>query len=257
MWTKLAGQALQPLNLFLEVAVVALVLRGIGRRRLAKWLAGTAFCFLWLASTPIVSKALLRAIEGRHPPIAVEAVPTADAIVCLGGGLSPAVPPRLTSDLSEAGDRILLAARLFRAGKAPIVVAAGGGAYARAGIPESLDIADLLVEWGVPRPLIVEESGSTDTHDNAVMTKSLLDARGQGGRVLLVTSAMHMPRALAALRAAGIDAVACPTDFLGTAPSSEGRTILDYLPDSEALEHTSAAVHEVLGLLWYRLRGWA
>lgn len=254
MWTKVVGQALLPLNLAFEATILALLLRRLGRRRLAALVFGLGFLVLLLGSIPVVAQGLVRGLEGQHPPLPIEATPTADAIVLLGGALGPARPPRLTAELSDGSDRVLHAARLFRAKKAPLVIASGGaGPDGGDESPESRDLADLLLEWGVPRDAIVEEGASGDTHENAVETKRILDARGLR-RVLLVTSALHMPRALAVFRRAGVEAVPCPTDFLATEPAR--RTALDYLPDAEALLHSTAATHEWIGRLWYRVRGW-
>ncbi len=254
MWTKVLGQALLPLNLAIEATLLALLLRRLGRRRLANVLFGLGFAVLVASSIPVVAQGLVRGLEGQHAPMSVETTPTADAIVLLGGALGPARPPRLSAELTDGSDRVLHAARLYRAKKAPLVIASGGaGPGGGDEPPESRDLADLLVEWGVPREAILEEGASGDTHENAVETKRILDARGLK-RVLLVTSALHMPRAVAVFRRAGVDAIPCPTDFLAIEPAR--RTALDYLPDGEALLHSTAATHEWIGRLWYRVRGW-
>lgn len=254
MWTKLVGQALLPLNLAIEAVLLALLLRRLGRRRLAAFVFWVGFGVLLLASIPVVSHGLVRGLEGQYPPSSIEATPTADAIVVLGGALAPIEPPRRSAELTDGSDRVLHAARLFRAKKAPLVIASGGaGPDGAQASPESQDLADLLVEWGVPREAIVKEGSSGDTHENAVETQRILAARGLK-RVLLVTSALHMPRALAVFQRAGVEAIPCPTDFLAVDPPR--RTVQDYLPDSEALLHSTAAVHEWIGRLWYRVRGW-
>jgi uncharacterized SAM-binding protein YcdF (DUF218 family) len=149
---------------------------------------------------------------------------------------------------------VLHAARLYRAGKAPLVVASGGNPpHLGAEASESEDMADLLVEWGVPREAIVTEGASLDTRENAVGTARLLTARGLR-RILLVTSALHMTRAAAAFRAAGLEVLPAPTDY--QAVDAREVTWLDWLPDAGALARSSRALHEHLGRVWYRLRGW-
>jgi uncharacterized SAM-binding protein YcdF (DUF218 family) len=253
MWTKAIAQVLMPLPLAIEALVVAAILARFGKRRAAASLRIGAVAFLWVLSTPVASDAFVRTLEDRYPPTTVDATPKADAIVVLGGGIAPACPPRPSPDLTEGADRVLLAARLHRAGKAPVVIVTGGGGPAGGDArPECRDMADLLVEWGVPRDAIVEEEAARDTAGNASETKQVLAARHLE-RVLLVTSAVHMPRALAAFRKAGVDAVPCPTDFLAVDPDS--RTVLDWLPDAGALDRSTAAAHEWLGHLWYRMSG--
>lgn len=255
MLTKVLAQALMPLNFALEAALLAVLLRRLGWRRTSNGLFAAGLAVLWLASTPVLAEALVASLERAHPACVVATAPKADAIVVLGGALGPALPPRVEPDLSDGADRVWLAARLYRAGKAPLVIATGGaGPGSKSERPESDAMRDLLAQWGVPPAAVLAEGASLDTHDNAVETRRLLDARALK-RVLLVTSALHMPRALAAFREAGIDAVPCPTDFRAVDP--ESRSILDFLPDSEALSASTAALHEILGHLWYRLRGWA
>jgi uncharacterized SAM-binding protein YcdF (DUF218 family) len=253
MWVKGVSQALMPLDFALGAVVVGLLLRRLGWRRTGNAALVLAVAVLWLASTPVVADALVARLERSHAYVAPEDAPSADAIVVLGGALGPARPPRGTPDLGDGADRVLHAARLHRAGKAPLVVAAGGSAPGQSTRAEGDDIADLLVEWGVPRESILVEGGSLDTYGNATEAKRLLDERGVR-RVLLVTSALHMPRALAAFRRAGLEAVPAPTDFLAIDGASS--SVLDWLPNAEALVRTTVVVHEALGRIWYRLRGW-
>jgi uncharacterized SAM-binding protein YcdF (DUF218 family) len=114
----------------------------------------------------------------------------------------------------------------------------------------------------VPRSAILEESASRNSHENAAYTSRLLLAHNLH-RILLVTSAMAMPRALAAFRHQGIDAIAAPTDFTsGLGEDSMGGLselevdALELLPNSFSLEESSAALHEYMGLALYRLAGW-
>ena len=209
---------------------------------------------LWIASTPIFSDHLCLTLEQRYPPIAVEATPTADAIVVLGGAVGGPEPPRITLDLTDAADRVLHAARLYRAGKAPVIVISGGAiSWLGSDIPEAGSIQSLLEEWGVPGASILTESASRNTYENAVFTRQLLAAH-ELQRVLLVTSAMHMPRALATFRSAGINAVPAPTDY--TVTYKNKRTVIDFLPDAAELSHTTDAIKEYIGYAYYRWKGW-
>jgi uncharacterized SAM-binding protein YcdF (DUF218 family) len=203
---------------------------------------------------PIFADYLGLTLEERYPPLAVEATPTADAMVVLGGGVAVPAPPRITPDLSDAADRVLHAARLYRAGKAPVVLVSGGTIpWLGSDIPEAGSMQSLLEEWGVPGTSILAENDSRNTYENAVFTRKLLAVHGLQ-RVLLVTSAMHMPRALATFTSAGIDAVAAPTDY--TVTYREHRTVIDFLPDAAALSRTTDAIKEYIGYGYYRWKGW-
>ena len=127
--------------------------------------------------------------------------------------------------------------------------------YARSApdIPEAGSIQALLEEWGVPRSSIISEAASRNTYENAVLSKEVLAEHGLQ-RVLLVTSALHMPRALATFKSAGIDTVPAATDF--TVTYKDQRTVIDFLPDAEALSRTTYAIKETIGYVYYWWKGW-
>jgi uncharacterized SAM-binding protein YcdF (DUF218 family) len=108
--------------------------------------------------------------------------------------------------------------------------------------------AELLQAYGVPPDSIIVESNSRNTHENAINTAAIWRERHfRSG--LLVTSATHMPRAIASFRKAGLDVAPWPADLLGGYPPT---SVFDF-----ALEMTTTAIKEWLGLAVYRLRGWA
>src|SRR5262249_13615944 len=112
----------------------------------------------------------------------------------------------------------------------------------------------LLQEWGVPPEAILLEDRSLNTHENAVFSFQILTAR-QVRRILLVTSAMHMPRAVAAFRKAGFEVVPTPADFrTGWVPLN---TPADAWPSADWLLSSELAIKEWIGLLVYKVRGWA
>jgi muramoyltetrapeptide carboxypeptidase len=253
--TKVLPLFVYPLGAAILAGIVALALMRTRFRRAASALLALALVGLWVAATPLFADWLTARLEAEHPPVPVAEAPGADAIVLLGGIVAQPLPPRLTPDLGDAADRILQAMRLHRAGKAPVIVVSGGYLPWEAGVaPEAELIADLLVELGVPRAALVLETASRNTRENAVNTAEVF--RAQGWRTgLLVTSAEHMPRALAAFRAAGLDMTPAPADMRATYPLYE--SVLDLLPDATALARTTAALKELLGLFVYRWRGWA
>lgn len=251
-WSNLLPLAVFPLGLSLALLLLSLLLWR--RRGFAFGLVLLSLVLLAVASSPTFSNYLSASLERQYPPLPVAESPAADAIVVLGGGIGAAVVPALELDLGDAADRVRHAARLFLAGKAPLVIASGGALpWLDAAGPEAPRMGRLLREWGVPEGEILLEPDSRNTRENAVNTQRLLSERGIGA-VLLVTSAQHMPRALGAFRAVGVEAIPSPTDFQA-APLTLP-TALRYLPDAEALYHTTLAAREYLGLLWYWLRGW-
>jgi uncharacterized SAM-binding protein YcdF (DUF218 family) len=219
-----------------------------------------ALIVLLLGSNSWVANSLVRSLEWQHIPVGK--LPTADAIVLLGGATKSAFPPRPAVDLSEEGDRVLYAAQLYREGKAPVVIASGGRIDWRGGgLAESSDMADILVNLGVPNSAILQDSKSLNTYQNAVNVRQIMQERGIR-RVLLVTSAMHMPRSLRIFQRQGIEAIPAPTDFLITQqeinePSSSPQaTLLNLVPDADRLQNTTRALKEYIGTVVYHLRGW-
>lgn len=258
-FSKLLPLFVYPLGLACVLMVVALVMWW----RRSRWVPvplSLALIVLLLASNTWVANSLVRSLEWQQLP--PKELPTADAIVLLGGATKSAFPPRPGVDLSEGGDRVFYAAQLYREGKAPLVIASGGRIAWRGGGPsESADMAEILKTLGVPSSAILQDPSSLNTYQNAVNVRQIMKKRDIR-RVLLVTSAMHMPRSLQIFKRQGIEAIAAPTDFLVSqqefeeANSSPQATVLSLLPDTDRLEKTTLALKEYMGMVVYRLRGW-
>jgi uncharacterized SAM-binding protein YcdF (DUF218 family) len=240
-----------PLGLAVALGVVAL----LGFRRLRRVAMALSLVILWVASMPVSASFLLHAFEGQYPPIAIENLPHADVAIVLGGSIGQPFPPRVAPDLSDAVDRVIHAARLFRAGKVQYILVSGGNQlYQSKAPPESHLVADLLVELGVPRSAIVEDTESANTHENAVNSAAIMRSRGWS-TALLITSAAHMPRAVATFTRVGVNLTPAATDVKFVYPMYGG--LFDLLPEAGALASTTNAIKELIGLIVYRLRGWA
>jgi uncharacterized SAM-binding protein YcdF (DUF218 family) len=209
-----------------------------------------------IAGCPTVESWLTGSLEGQYPDAGANSYPPAQAIVVLGGTIH--MPSRVhhASGIIDPSDRLLMALRLYHAGKAPVVILSGGNNPLFGKVPEQSEaevMRLLLVEWGIPDAAIQVESGSINTHENALFSHRLLAGRGIG-RIILVTSAIHMPRAAAAFRKAGFEVVAAPADF--QTGWGESSAMFRWIPAAGALGGSSRAIREWLGLWVYRLRGW-
>lgn len=120
--SKLAIVLISPLGASLFGGLLAVVAALTGRRRFAVWLGALALVWLWFWSLPVASNWVRGYLEDQHPPMAVHEVPQAEAIVVLGGGVSPAGHGDLYPNLESGADRVWHAARLFHASKAPLVL---------------------------------------------------------------------------------------------------------------------------------------
>jgi uncharacterized SAM-binding protein YcdF (DUF218 family) len=228
------------------------------KNRFAATVIAIALVILLLSSNELFSKGLVRSLEWQYLPSGD--IPQAEAIVVLGGGTRPRIAPRPWYEVNQAGNRILYGSLLYKQGKAPIMIVTGGRAewLGEGGNPESEDMAAIAEFMGVPPKAIIQESQSFNTRDNAINTKEILAKRGIN-KILLVTSALHMPRSMEIFRKVGVEAIATPTDFLSVQnENSKGfALILELLPSVDALKNTTNAIREYIGLLVYQLAGWA
>jgi uncharacterized SAM-binding protein YcdF (DUF218 family) len=169
------------------------------------------------------------------------------AILLLGGVGTP--PPEGSTqhlELSNAAGRVWLAARLYHAGLASRIIVSGGRSPAADGtalMSEAESIRPLLQDLGVPNEAILIESRSLNTHGNAQESRRLI---GDEEKVALVTSALHVPRAMREMQAAGITAHPFPTQLRKTA---DGRApFQQWLPNTDALALSTLAIKEWLGI---------
>jgi uncharacterized SAM-binding protein YcdF (DUF218 family) len=203
----------EPIGLVWLALIVLAVLHWRKRQRgFASAVAGIA-AFIYLIGASALPDALLRSLERPYFGVKPETLPVCDAVVMLGGGLDPSPNEVGELHLTKAGDRIIAALEMIRLGKAPALVC-GGSAVEMGG--EKKVEADLfkkaLIDRRVPVPEIISLGHCADTHDEAVRTRAIAEPRGWR-RVLLVTSANHLPRATATFRKAGIEVVAVPCNF--------------------------------------------
>ena len=247
MLSKIVIWLLSPLGMALCLAVLALMLAWRRRLRSSVALAALTLVWLWGWSTPVLSLWLRGTIEDQFPPVSVAAMPQAQALVVLGGGVAPPSGRSAEIDLQSAADRVWYAARLFHAGKAPLLLLSGGSDPERDAFSEARAMAMLLQDLGVPPSAMLLEEMSRNTRENAAFSAPLLKARGIE-RVLLVTSALHMPRALALFTAQGLQSVPAPTDFEANRAPSPGTQA--WLPDALALDGSGRAIKEIVGKLF-------
>ena len=232
--------------------VVAGVILGRWIPRFSKLLFFIAFTWLYISSTPFFSELIAGSLEAQNPPVKIENIPYAKTMVVLGGGINGVVTPRKYPELNDAADRLWFAARLYQAGKSERVLLTGGT------IPwigmmnsEAKSMAELIQRWGVSSRALMLEGKSRNTYENAINSRFLVPSNQN--KILLVTSALHMPRAKAVFERQGFDVFAVTTDINVT---NHSRTVLDYLPSADALALTTRAIKEHLGMLYYWHQGW-
>ncbi|ACK64537.1 protein of unknown function DUF218 [Rippkaea orientalis PCC 8801] len=257
--SKILPLFLYPLGLSCLLLLVALILFW-KRPNWTPFPVAFALVILLISSNAWVSSALIQSLEQQISPPVI--IPQAEVIVVLGGATKSPVKPRPMVDVNEHGDRLFYAAKLYLDQKAPLIIASGGRiSWSGNSRPESEDMAQLLQMLGVPSQAIIQEPNSLNTYENAINVKQILDNLGIK-KVLLVTSAFHLPRARLIFEKLGINVIGTPTDYFVTEidetnnqTSIEG-FILGLLPDAHRLSLTTLALKEYIGTFIYRLKGW-
>lgn len=186
-------------------------------------------------------------MEAPYAYISPSKARTADAIVLLGGGVQPSSIDYPRPTPRSANDRVRHAARLFKAGRAPVLVLSGGSSRQLFTSTEAEAMRELLLELGVPASAMLLEDRSMNTRENAAYTAELLRTRGIH-RILLVTSAWHMARAEALFRAQGLEVIPAPADHLAR-DLSRHEWWQRWLPSADALEMSARLIKE-----WAALR---
>lgn len=243
---KLVIAAVSPLGTALCLALLAGWLTGPRRPlRAGPWAKGLAILALgWLTfwSLPVASNHLRAWLEAEHPPLPVASQPAAHAVVVLGGAMSPPGVDGLPANLSDAADRLWLAAQLYHAGKASVLLLSGGSDAWRSRTSEARAMQQVLATLGVPLHAMWLEEASRNTRENAQGSAALLLPGGRQ-QILLVTSALHMPRAKALFEAQGFTVNPAATDHTGHEPQG----LLGWVPDTGALDGSARAMKELVG----------
>jgi uncharacterized SAM-binding protein YcdF (DUF218 family) len=219
---------------------------GAGRR-----LLGASLALVVLLGFLPAGTVLLLLLEQRFPPGVSSGAPPAGIIV-LGGAIDPErSAARGMVSLNESAERVTeIAALARRFPDARIVFTGGSANLVFAGPPESAFMLDLVESFGIPRTRLELEERSRNTVENARYAKALIEPK-PGERWLLVTSAIHMPRAVGAFRGAGFPVEAYPVDWY-----TNGWSDLGPVWPLRGLAMTDFATREWAGLFAYRLAGY-
>ena len=257
---KILKYLLYPLSWIVGSLVLAtgLALLPYSPRRLrwVRFLLLSSTILALLFATPLPGRTLLAILEGWYPPFHPTATSKFDAIVVLAGGVHPQGSLRPQDDLSEQSrHRTTCGTDLFIQGLAPKLLLAGGDASVFGeGPSEAHEMKRLANRLGVRDDTIILETRSRNTYENAVNVKQLLP----NGSILLVTSAYHLPRAVALFARQGFSVTPVPCGYETKDRPGRGLdrlNVLDFLPSSHALEITTHAVDELAGLTVYWVTG--
>ncbi len=247
--SKAMSQLLLPPGGLILLGVIGLIYR---HKIWGRSLVLLSLSLFWLLSTEPVRDMLTKPLEFQYPALNIETIkPDNSAIVLLGGGVEANSPEYQGRDeLSHrAMMRTIYAAKIAEQHDAPI--------YATGGTPLAQDMeaeASVMQRWllwfGVDQARIHMESQANNTWENAVLTQILL-AQQNINSIILVTSAWHMPRSVWCFEQQGLTVIPAPTDYISKQKNYDLRS---YLPSWSIFADSGDALHEYLGLVWYKLK---
>lgn len=237
-----------PTNLLLLIAVGYLLRRRWPRA--GRTLSVAAIVALLVLSTHAGSNLLVAPLENLSTPLTNAAATGAQAIVVLSAGSVNQAPEYGGHDAPDAVTLVRLQYGAYLQHQTALPLMTSGGIVSSSPSPQALAVMmarTLREDFRTPVQWV--EDQSEDTHENALYSARMLKAAGIK-RVLLVTHALHMPRSREAFERQGMEVVAAPTMFYSRAPWS----LYQMVPSANGLYRSQYAMHEWVGIAWYRLR---
>ena len=205
---------------------------------------------LVICSMPIISNKMIAYLESDYELNQPSEIDTANAIVVLSGMVTTIKSKNgLNYEWGGAVDRFFTGINLFNLDKAPTLIFTGGKLPWSIGIPEGEFLREEAIKLGIPKKdiLLTENVENTDQEAKAIKKLLLLD----NPKIILVTSAFHMPRAQLVFKAAGINVIPFPVDFrIG----AQKITFMNFIPSAGSFASTSFFVREMIGRTYYDLK---
>lgn len=241
-----------PIPVYLFALLTALCVRAFRRRatRLGRLRYVMLGLVVWsyVFSTPAIAHAVARRMEHTYPRVTDPPKSEDPLIVVLASGYLMSVEGRWQTRLDAAGwERTYAGIELWRRIGGKLRFVGEPGAQGQPSVAALM--AATAISSGVPASAVETEDESRNTHENIEYSRERIAAHP--GEVWLVTSAIHMPRAMAVSRRLGLQPTPYPCDYRAT----ETRHWYAWLPNSGGPAALSGALHELVGLAWYRLRG--
>ena len=223
---KLLSTFLMPLSIGLILFILGLWFLYTNSYKKAKIYLGISFLWIFLISYSPFANSLLAPLEDQYQEI--QSPLDAKYILLLGGDFK---------------SRAYEAIKLHHLIHDSIIITSGyPGSYKTT--PEAVVNANKLIQLGIPKENILMQTKPRDTAEEAQQIKKIV----KDEPFIVVTAAYHMPRAMGLFKKEGLNAIAAPTNFL-----SSNSSLLS-VPNGRTLHKTEIALHEYLGMLWYKLK---
>jgi uncharacterized SAM-binding protein YcdF (DUF218 family) len=256
--SKLLPQFIFPLGLISILVLLTLILWK--NRAVAKATFIFALVFLIVSGSKYAALPLAKSLEWQYfPP---NPVPEVDAIVVLGGGTEPMISPRPMVEINAAGDRVIYAAKLAKDQPQAMLILSGGDIdfLDQSSSTPATDMAALMALFGIPSEQMIIQANSQNTAEDAAKSCEIIKEK-KFENVLLVTSAMHMPRAMMLFEKEGCTVIPAPTDYTVTNegwnrlwhPNAE-EIALNIVPNYSNLSLITKSLKEYIGIAMIQLQ---
>jgi len=240
---KILPLIISPLFFFILTISLGIILK-------SKKISFAGILVFLICSLPILSKNLIYYLEKNYQPISISTIKDADAIIVLSGMIKPIKKnDNLIYEFNDSIDRILAGIKLIEKNKAPYLILTRGKYPWSIGKSEGEVLLDFALSFGIEKQKIILTENVQNTDQEAKAIKKLFPKKDQ--KVILVTSAFHMTRAIKVFQAAGIDIVPFPVDFRS---SNQKFTLMDLIPQASAFSQTSRFIREIQGRIYYELK---
>jgi uncharacterized SAM-binding protein YcdF (DUF218 family) len=227
--------------------IIILLFFGVFRKRMLPSMI--ALILLIILSLPIVSRQLIKFLEQGYTLISPNNVDTADTVIVLSGMIRTIKQNNeIYYEFSDAVDRVFAGIELLKLNKAQKIILTRGKLPWSLGIPEGEFLAQFVKSQGINKNQVILTEVVQNTNDEAIAVSKILP---KNSKIILVTSAFHMPRAKTVFENQNLKVIPYAVDFrLG----EKKMDVLDFLPQANAFKDSSFYFREIIGRAYYSLR---
>ena len=227
--------------------VIILLFFGVFRKRMLPSMI--ALILLIILSLPIVSRQLIKFLEQGYTLISPNNVDTADTVIVLSGMIRTIKQNNeIYYEFSDAVDRVFAGIELLKLNKAQKIILTRGKLPWSLGMPEGEFLAQFVKSQGINKNQVILTEVVQNTNDEAIAVSKILP---KNSKIILVTSAFHMPRAKTVFENQNLKVIPYAVDFrLG----EKKMDVLDFLPQANAFKDSSFYFREIIGRAYYSLR---
>jgi len=250
IFSKILLFLLDPINwIFILLLWTTLSKNTIHKKRIL-WITVLVFYFF---SNPFITDEFVRAYEERNQTYS-ELTENYDVVIVLGG-FSSYDQAQEQVQFNSATDRLMAGIKLYKTGRAKkLMIVSGSGQIMNPDEKEAIFIRDYLLSIGIPAKDLIIESESKNTRENAVFASKILTEKFINGKYILVTSALHMPRAKRCLQKTKLTVTTLSVDH----QAGPRKYIFDHLfiPHVDSLSRWKSLIKEWAGMAAYKLKGY-